>query len=169
MSTETGFPLNLYKTNLELQLRIAGLVQESALKWLELGKYAIDDSIADSTAETEQLLQTRDSQTWATLPGEAFWHQLLLGFGDAEAAAKIALEAQTSFVAGLQDAIQTWQKETARIMGGAGAAAPFGTVWNDLLKQWGRFQPGAPAPAPAPATATATATKKSTKGAAGGK
>jgi hypothetical protein len=145
MSTDTDLPLNLYRTSLQLQLRIAGLVQESALKWLELGKYAMDDDIAESAAEAEQLLKTRDWQTLTTLPGEAFWHQLLLGFGDAEAAARIALDAQTSFVAGLQDAIQTWQKETVRIVGEAGAATLSGT--------WSQFSPGT--------AATATAAKKS--------
>lgn len=132
MSTDTDLPSNLYRTNLELQLRIAGLVQESALKWLEMGKYTMGDDLAESAAEAEQLLKARDWQTLTTLPGEAFWHQLLLGFGDAEAAAKIALEAQTSFVTGLQDAIRTWQEETVRIVGEAGAATLFGTFRSDL-------------------------------------
>lgn len=148
MSTEsTQFPLNLYKANLDLQLRIAGLLQESAKKWLELGKDAIDANVAESTAEAERLLNSRDWRKFASGPGEAFWQQLLLGIGDAEAATKTALEAQTSFVAGLQDALQKWQNEVADVMGGAGAS--FGPAWSDLLKQWGWQSSGAPAAAPA--------------------
>lgn len=159
MTTVTELPLNLYKTNLELQLRIAGLIQESMQKWMDLGKYIMDDGIAESTDEVEQLLKSRDLRTLSTLPGEAFLHQLLLGFGDAEAAAKTALEAQTSFVTGLQNAMRTWQKDTAQIVSQAGIDASSGIVWNDLLKAWNP----APQSISAAAAGTEAATKKDVK------
>lgn len=158
MSTHTAFPLELYKANLDLQLRIAGLFQESARKWFELGKCAIDDGIVEAAAETEQLFKTRDWRTLTTLSGEAFLHQLLLGIGDTKGAAGVAMEAQTAFVAGLQDAIQTWRRDAARIV--AGIDIPLSPAWTDLLKQWSQYAPSIPATPPA--------AKKRTRGAVRG-
>ncbi len=158
MSADTELPLDLYNANLELQLRIAALIQESAQKWLELGKQAMDEALAESAGEEEQLLKTRNWQTLATLPGEAFWYQLQQRLGDAQAAARIAVESQAAFMAGVQEAIQTWQMDTTRIVDAAIAGAPLGAAWNDWFKQWNPVAPGA----------SATATKKAAKGAGRG-
>lgn len=150
MSADIELPLNLYRVNQELQLRIARLFQESTRKWLELGKCVVDDSFIELSTEADQLLKARDWRTLTTLPGEAFWHQVLLGFGDADAAAKISQEAQMTFAAGLHDAIQAWQENVARILGEAGASYPFGAFWTDVLKRWSQFPHGASMAAPGP-------------------
>ncbi len=55
MSNET-IPLNLFKANLELQLRLQRLVQEDGQQWLENATRAGKDGIAESGAEIENLL-----------------------------------------------------------------------------------------------------------------
>ena len=58
MSNET-IPLNLFKANLELQLRLQRLVQENGQQWLENATRAGKDGIAESGAEIENLLKAK--------------------------------------------------------------------------------------------------------------
>lgn len=154
MNTETDLVLKLHKTNVDLQLGIVGLVQESARRWLEPVACATDDSLAETAAEAGRLSTLQGWQALAASPGEAFWRPMLLCAGDAESAAKMGLEAQASFFAGLCGAIQTWQEETARLVDESGVIASFGKFWNDLLRQWGQFSPAAPTAAPTNARKT---------------
>ena len=50
MSNET-IPLNLFKANVELQLRLQRLMQENGQQWLENATRAGSESIAESCAE----------------------------------------------------------------------------------------------------------------------
>ena len=106
MSNANTLPLDLYKANLELQVRIGKLFQEGGKQWLDYGYRLASDGIAESDAEIAQLLQSEDWQKLATLPAEAFWRQLQQRFGDSQAAAQIAITAQTGFAHGLQEAVQ---------------------------------------------------------------
>ncbi|MEI2744448.1 MAG: phasin family protein [Ottowia sp.] len=74
MSNET-IPLNLFKANLELQLRLQRLMQENGQQWLENATRAGSESIAESGAEIESLLKAQNWQELATLPAQAFWRQ----------------------------------------------------------------------------------------------
>lgn len=143
MSINTDLPLNLHKANLELQLRLGRLLQENQRKWLELGSRALGESIAESSAELEQVLKTQDWQALATLPGETFWRQLQQRFGDSQAVTQIAVSAQTAFATGLQEALQAWQKETAQALGGVADVNTFTSTVNGMLQQWNQFWPGA--------------------------
>ena len=67
MSNET-IPLNLFKANLELQLRIQRLMQENGQQWLENATRAGKDGITESGAEIESLLKAKNWQELATLP-----------------------------------------------------------------------------------------------------
>ncbi|MQU09546.1 phasin family protein [Pseudomonas helleri] len=134
MSTENTIPLNLFKANLELQLRINRLLQENSQRWLDIASRAGTESVAESNAELENLLKANNWQALATLPGESFWRQLQQRIGDAQASAQVAISAQTAFTTGLQQAIQGWQKANIEAVGGGvDATLPF----NDLFKQWG--------------------------------
>ena len=152
MSNTTQLPLNLYKANLELQTRIAKLIQEGGRQWLELGQRAIEDGIAECDAEVEEVLKAGDWQALATLPAESFWRQVQQRFGDSQAAVQIAVGAQTAFASGLQDAVRTWQKETALAPGDNPLAASFeGSPWADLLKPWQQLLSPSASAAPSPA------------------
>ena len=84
MSNET-IPLNLFKANLELQLRLQRLVQENGQQWLENATRAGKDGIAESGAEIESLLKAQNWQELATLPAQAFWRQFQYHVGGAQA------------------------------------------------------------------------------------
>jgi len=144
MNHTSDLPLALYKANSELQLRISKLVMENWKKWLELSTRAMDDGIAESQARVEQLLKAQDWSALATMPAETFGRMLQQRMGDANVTNHIAASVQAHFAQGLQEAIQTWQKDTARALGsmsnlGSVANAP----WSDAMAQWGRVWPWA--------------------------
>ncbi len=152
MSSKTELPLGLFKANLELQARINRLVQQGGQQWLDFGNRLLGDGIAESNAEIDELLKTGDWQTLATLPAESFWRQLQQRFGDNQAAAQIAINAQTAFATGLQEAVQAWQKETAEslaTLSGTGGVAS--GAWGDAIKQWGVSWPAPSTAADKPA------------------
>ena len=150
MSNET-IPLNLFKANLELQLRLQRLVQENGQQWLENATRAGKDGIAESGAEIESLLKAQNWQELATLPAEAFWRQLQQRFGDSQAAAQIAITAQTGFAHGLQEAVQAWQQQTAGVLGEVAPAALSGgdSPWANLFKPWQQLLQAAATDTPA--------------------
>jgi len=121
MSNET-IPLNLFKANLELQLRLQRLVQENGQQWLENATRAGKDGIAESGAEIESLLK---AQNWQ--------RQFQYHVGGAQALTQVAIKNQTTFTQGLQIAIQDWQKSVTQAVGQGDAVLPF----QDIFKQWG--------------------------------
>lgn len=133
MSTGT-LPLNLFKANLELQLRVAQLLQESGQRWLEAASRSGSESLAESGAEIESFLKPQDWQALSALPNQVFWRQFQQRIEDTQAASEFALGIQTAFTEGVQQAVQDWQKTVTEVFGEAGTVPqPF----QDLLKQWG--------------------------------
>jgi hypothetical protein len=132
MSNET-IPLNLFKANLELQLRLQRLMQENGQQWLENATRAGSENIAESGTEIESLLKAQNWQELATLPAQAFWRQFQHQMGGAQALTQVAIKNQTTFTQGLQQAIQDWQKSVTQAVGQADAILPF----QDIFKQWG--------------------------------
>ena len=132
MSNET-IPPNLFKANLELQLRLQRLMQENGQQWLENAARAGKDGIAESGAEIESLLKAENWQELATLPAQTFWRQFQHHVGGAQALTQVAIKNQTSFTQGLQKAIQDWQKSVTQAVGQGDAVLPF----QDMFKQWG--------------------------------
>lgn len=138
MSQANDLPLSLYKANAEFQLRVNKLVMENWKKWLELSSRTVDDGIAQSQARVEQLIKAQDWASLATLPADNFWRQLQMHVGDAHVTNQIAANVQAHFAQGLQEALLTWQKDTARALNSAGEKGLAGP-WEDLIAQWGRF------------------------------
>lgn len=142
MKKMSELPLNLYKSNLELQLKIGKLIQESGREWFDFGHRLIDDGIAESKAEVDELLKTGDWEKLTALPAESFWRQVQQRFGDSQAAAQIAIGAQAAFASGLQEALEAWQKETTQALGENPFAGSLGDgAWADLLKPWEQLLP----------------------------
>lgn len=141
MGINTEVPLNLYKANLELQLRLTRLVQETQKNWLELGTQGTVKSIAETNSQLEQVLKTQDWQKLAALPADTFWRQLQSRFNDNQALVQIAVSSQTSFSAGLQDALQTWQKETLQAVSGITDVSALNGTLKDLVSQWSKYWP----------------------------
>ena len=130
-------PLNQFKANLELQAKLAKLVQENHRQWLGVRERLADEGIADSDALVAQLLQVEDWQKLVTSPAVAFWHQLEQRFGDTQAVAQVAVSAQTAFTQGLQEALRAWQQETVSALRTSVSPGSLdGYPRNELLKPW---------------------------------
>ncbi len=141
MSINTDLPLNLYKANLELQLRMARIMQESCKKWMELGARGVGETITDYNTELEQLLKAQDWQSLAALPADTFWRRLQQRFNDSQSATQTAVGMQTAFAAGVQDALQSWQKETMQAFSGVTDIGSINNAFNDIAKQWSQMWP----------------------------
>lgn len=125
--------LDLYKANVELQLRITHLLQESGHQWLEIVQRSSADNIAETRAEIESLLRKADWQSLVTLPGESLWRVFQHRSGDAQQLNQIAVKNQAAFTSGLQQALENWQQSVAAVVGTSGAAQPM----QDIFKLWG--------------------------------
>ncbi len=143
MGTES-IPLGLFKANIELQLRITRLLQDSGQQWLESAQRAGADSIAETTSEIESLLRAGNWQSLATLPAESFWRLIQQRTGDAQAINQTVIKNQAQFTTGLQQALESWQRSVLGAIGEDSAAQPL----QDLFKQWGQAWTAATAPAP---------------------
>ena len=142
MSDISKLPLNLYKANLGLQVKLGRLFQESGRQWIDDGYRLVNDGIVESNAEAEALLTAEDWQKLATLPAESFWRQLQQRFGDSQAATQMAVTAQAGFVRGLQEAVQAWQKQTTEALGTVASTTAFGDpTWSNLFKPWEQLLP----------------------------
>jgi hypothetical protein len=135
MSTET-FSLDLYKANVELQLRLTRLLQESSHQWLEAVKSASAENIAEITAEIERLLHTANWQSLITLPSASFWRLFQQRTGDTQLVNQIALKNQAVFTGGLQQALESWQKSVTSAVGGADAGLPLQDIFKQREAVW---------------------------------
>lgn len=122
MSRKTS-PLALYKANAALQWRLTRLLQENSHRWLQSLQQTSAGGMAKTTHEIEQTLNSANWQAMTTLPADSLRRMLQMCASDAETIQQAAWQNQAAFIAGLQQALQTWQKETLAAMAGASALA----------------------------------------------
>lgn len=123
MAFDAKTPLALYKANLELLMRIGALLQENRQRWTKLGVAGTDDAIQRTLAQTEKLLTTNDWTSVSAMPGDGFWKSL-----EPDASLRGNLEAavnsQTTFAKGLNDAFAAWRDHCADVIRSAGGSIP---------------------------------------------
>ena len=68
MGNASDLPMQLWKANLDLQLRLGRLLQDSGREWMELGTRAAGEGAAELDAEFRKLLRGGDWQGLAALP-----------------------------------------------------------------------------------------------------
>ena len=138
MAPASDLPLALWQANLDLQLRIARLLQDNGREWLDMGLRAVGEGAFEFDAETRALWRGGDWQALAALPVETLWRQLEQRVGDGQALAQVALNAQDAFANGLASALRDWQAQVTRALAeaGAGEASPF-DAWQATVAPWG--------------------------------
>lgn len=124
MSTET-FPVNLYRANLELQLRVVQLLQDGRQRWLEAAQQRNTDAMAKTKAEIEGLSQAVSLQSFVTLPADTVGRLFQAGMSGTQTMNEIAMKNQMEFTAGLQHALQDWQKGVTQLFGNSADFAPW--------------------------------------------
>jgi hypothetical protein len=93
MNTEI-LPVDLYKANVELQLRITRLLQEGALRWLESVQKSSAEGVAEITAGIEGLQGSANWQSMAMLPAKTFWRAFQHRVNDGQAINQLAIKNQ---------------------------------------------------------------------------
>lgn len=139
MPAAPDLPMALWKANLDLQLRIGRLLQDSTRDWMDLGTRAAGEGATEIEAEARRLLHGGNWQALAALPVEAFWRQAEQRVGDGQALNQLVLRAQEDFVRGLAEALGDWQSQLAAAWSGGALATGLpdpGAAWNDLLRGW---------------------------------
>ena len=144
MAPASDLPLALWQANLDLQMRIARLLQDNGREWLDMGLRAVGEGAFEFDAESRAL-----------------WRQLEQRVGDGQALAQVALSAQDAFAGGVASALQDWQATVTRALSDAGVGlSPF-DAWQEALAPWrealSQLQASVAAVAPAMATAAAAA------------
>ncbi|WP_199728436.1 hypothetical protein [Pseudoxanthomonas sp. SGNA-20] len=142
MKAQTALPQALYRTNLQLQARLAALLQDTARQWLDFWQRLVEEGVLESDAGL-QALGRHDWQALAALPADAFWRQVQQRFGDQQAAAQVAVAVQAAFARGLQDAMRDWRRDTAAALDEAGLGFPANNpMWGALFQGWDAIPPG---------------------------
>jgi hypothetical protein len=137
MSTET-LPLDLCKAHVGLQLQITRLLQESGHAWLEAAQQSSAAGMTETANRIESLSNLANWQALVTLPSGVFWRVFQGRLNDARTTHQIAMRNQAAFLAGLQQALGSWQEAVLGAFGEAANTAHFA----DALRQWA--QPWAP-------------------------
>jgi hypothetical protein len=89
-------PLNLFKANAELQLRIAQLMRESGHRWLAAAQSSAA-GISETTAELQSVLRCRRLAITGQPARRAFMRRLEDRMSDAKSASDIAIKNQAGF------------------------------------------------------------------------
>ena len=104
-------PLQIYKANAALQLKIAELLQENSQEWLlESARICYGNRTSESQASMKKLLDSKDWQSLSSVPGESlgqFVHQQL---GSLQAIHELTLRQQTELMGSIGKAFEAWQK-----------------------------------------------------------
>lgn len=148
--SNNALPLDLFKANLELQLHIARLLQESGQRWLAAASSSGRENLAEAGAGIEVLFKTQDWQALSALSSQAFLRQFQRRMESTQVASRFALGEQAAFAEGLQRAVQDWQKAVAETVGQASAVpqsfrdmfGPWGAVWASASASGGKSAGG---------------------------
>lgn len=149
MDSHEHYALALVKANLGFGLRAAQLLEESRRRWLATGSQLLDQDIDETAAELAQLHEAADWPSLVDLPARAAWRLLNREVEAWQGAARAAISNQTALLAGGQQALAQWQRESAAAFTTARNAMPVQSGLRELLLGW------AQAPAAVHATAGA--------------
>ena len=147
MSMNEQWLMDLFKANLKLQNRLAGLTQDNSMQWLEFSQQLAQRGNNERADSEATKLMFGDWLKIAGKPAQDLWQQMSQAGAD-QNLARLAMMAQTGFASGLQDAFSTWQRETAQALaaapGAAAGASQAPSPWPDLIRSWQALMPQAP-------------------------
>lgn len=152
MSSDSNLPMDLYKANVQLWMNMGLLLEESRQQWAVLRDRTLDDDVAETRKELEELAEVHDWKDLANLPGSTAWRQMQTRVGEAQACTQTVIAEQTRVVAGIQHALADWQKAVVQAFNSVGnslpSALPGAADFGSLMAM---FTPGSAAPSGKPA------------------
>ncbi|KHJ53899.1 hypothetical protein LA66_15050 [Aureimonas altamirensis] len=140
--TIDSVPLKLHKANLELQLQIGRLLQESGQRHLQFVSQVGEEGLEEARTEIDGVRKAENWQSLATVPAESFWRVFQQHVGDAQEAAQAAAKSQAAFTSGLQEAIEGWQRAVGEAFGSHSLGQqPAVQPLQDAFRQWTNLWP----------------------------
>ncbi|MGE8611415.1 MAG: hypothetical protein ACN6PF_03855 [Achromobacter veterisilvae] len=127
-------PASMLGANLAFCQRLASLAQESQARWAELGQRIWDEHAHLCQAAFAPLPETPSWKTLAPALGEAAQRQWQARLNTAEAVTHAALSEQATLAAGLSEAMNTWQHDSACACN-ALINVPAENIWTAMAQQ----------------------------------
>ncbi|MEJ5207319.1 hypothetical protein [Denitratimonas sp. CY0512] len=109
MTVDASIPKALYQANIDLALRIAALLQENGKQWFDLFAEEASTRFDEGVSSFGALGSEFSLEKLAALPADAAAQFLQLDVGRWQAMISHAVENQTLFSDGLQEALREWQ------------------------------------------------------------
>ena len=134
MTQDQNLPLALLRAQSTFWLRTGELMQENRARWLALAEREQHDDATEVHTEADESAPAADWQTLAALPMNAQWRVLKQAVAMAQGLTLTAIQNQTAFSAGMQQALAQWQTETAQALSDSRNAMPISGAMKDLLR-----------------------------------
>lgn len=108
MTTNT-FALDLYKANIQLQLHITRMLQQSSGAWLDAAQYLNTQDLDKTADQIKDLINSASWQAMVTLTPDSFSRMMEHQLQHVQTINEVAARNQLEFMSGLQEALQAWQ------------------------------------------------------------
>jgi len=143
MHFDTRASLALYKTNLELYLRLCALLRENSLRWVDASTHSIDTCSAEFETVIARMLAAGDWTAMMLAAGEMPWKAAQHQVNAVQHLAETMIGSQSAFVTAVQEALSTWQRDAAAALRETTGAMPLSTTLRDLIED---YLPSVPPP-----------------------
>lgn len=127
-----SFPFNLYKANVELQLRIAQFLQEGRRNWIESTRQCHAGAGAATEQEMENLAQSANWQALVSLSPKTFGRLLEAAMSGTQTMHQTMLKNQTASAAGFQQALEDWRKSVTGSWASACSAQSLQSIFTPM-------------------------------------
>lgn len=128
--------LTQYKVNLQFYFRLCDLLRENGLRWSEAGNRAVDACAAELESASTRMLDARDWNSLGFVASDLGWKALQLQCGAVQQLAETTLNNQSAFSAAVQEAVSSWQKDSAAALKESTGAMPISTTLQDYLQDY---------------------------------
>ncbi|MCX7556578.1 hypothetical protein OS187_07040 [Xanthomonadaceae bacterium JHOS43] len=109
MNLDASIPKALYQANIDLALRIAALLQENGKQWFDLFAEEASTRLEEGLSQAGSLGRGLSLEKLASLPADAATQFLQIDLGRWQALLSSAVQNQSHFADGLQEALGQWQ------------------------------------------------------------
>ena len=109
MSVDASIPKALYQANIDLALRIAALLQENGKQWFDLFAEEASTRLEEGLSQVAGFGQSLSLEKLSSLPADAATQLLQVDMGRWQALLASAVENQSHFAEGVQQALKQWQ------------------------------------------------------------
>ncbi|NMG54128.1 hypothetical protein [Aromatoleum aromaticum] len=136
MHFDTRASLALYKTNLQLHLRLCALLRENSLRWIDASTHSISTCSTEFETVIDRLLAADDWAAVTLAAGEMPWKAAQHQLNAVQRLAETMIGSHSAFVTSAQETLSTWQRDAAAALRETTGAMPLSTTLRDLIEDY---------------------------------